>query len=290
MHPNNPHRNGYDIQALIIINPELEKHTFTNKFDTITIDFSNNNAVFELNKSLLFHHHKLEYFAIPENYLCPAIPGRTDYLYYLKDLMEDFDLKNTAQVKGLDIGTGANCIYPILGASLFKWQMAGSDIDAISVESASKIANSNAWLKQYIEIRHQKTNANIFEGIIQKNDIFDFTMCNPPFYSSEEEANKIAFQKLKNINPDKTIAVLKRNFSGQSNELWCNGGEALFIKRMIKQSVSFKTQVGFFTTLVSRKEHLNTFYKQLYKLKASHKTIKMSQGNKISHILMWHFA
>ena len=114
-------------------------------------------------------------------------------------------------------------------------------------------------------------------------------MCNPPFYSSEEEANKIAFQKLKNLNPDKTIAELKRNFNGQCNELWCNGGEALFIKRMIKQSVAFKTQVGFFTTLVSRKEHLNTSYKLLHKLKATHKTKKMSQGNKISHLLMWHF-
>ena len=289
MHPNNPHINGYDIPALIRANPALEKHTFTNKFNTITIDFSDNAGVFELNKALLFHHYKLENYSIPENYLCPAIPGRADYLFHVSDLLEVLDLKKSNQIKGLDIGIGANCIYPILGASLFKWKMVGSDIDSIAVETATKTVNSNVSLKQNIEIRHQKTNANIFEGIIQKDEYFDFTMCNPPFYASEEEANKIAFQKLKNLNPDKTIAELTRNFNGQSNELWCNGGEALFIKRMIKQSRAFITQVGFFTTLVSRKEHLNTFYKQLHKFKATHQTIKMSQGNKISHLLIWRF-
>lgn len=289
MHPNNPHTNGYNIPQLVSANPALEKYTFTNKFKTLTIDFSDSNAVFELNKALLFHHYKLEYYSIPENYLCPAIPGRADYLFYINDLIDALDHKKPTQIKGLDIGVGANCIYPILGASLFKWQMVGSDIDAIAVEAATKNINSNPSLKQYIEVRHQKTNANLFEGAILENEYFHFTMCNPPFYASEDKANKIAFQKLKNLNPDKTIAELKRNFRGQSNELWCNGGEALFIKRMIKQSVSFKTQVGFFTTLVSKKEHLNTFYKQLKKLKATHQTIKMSQGNKISHLLIWHF-
>ena len=290
MHPNNPHRNGYDMSNLIATNPALKKHTFTNKFNTITIDFSDNTAVFELNKALLLHDYKLEYYQIPENYLCPAIPGRADYLFYIKDLIDGLSLKETPQIKGLDIGVGANCIYPILGVSLFKWQMVGSDIDITSVKSATKIVNSNSSIKQHIEIRHQETNANIFEGIILKDEYFHFTICNPPFYASEEEANKVAFQKLKNLNPNKTIAELKRNFNGQSNELWCNGGEALFIKRMIKQSVSFKTQVALFTTLVSRKEHLNKFYKQLEKLKATHQTIRMSQGNKISHLLVWSFT
>ncbi len=289
MHPKNPHINGYDLPALTIANPELKHHTFINKFNTSTIDFSDNVAVFELNKALLLHHYKLEDYTIPENYLCPAIPGRVDYLLYINDLLENVYDKQPSQLKGLDIGVGANCIYPILGACLFEWYMVGADIDSKAVEAATQNVKTNETLKQHIEIRHQKTNAHIFEGIILKDDYFHFTMCNPPFYASEEEANKVAFQKIKNLNPDKTIAELKRNFNGQSNELWCNGGEALFIKRMMKQSTSYKTQVGVFTTLVSRKEHLNTFYKQLHKLKATHQTIKMTQGNKISHLLMWHF-
>ena len=79
------------------------------------------------------------------------------------------------------------------------------------------------------------------------------------------------------------------NFGGQANELWCNGGEALFIKRMIKQSVAFKSQVGWFTTLVSKKENLAKIYKQLDKLKVTRTTIPMTQGNKQSRIVAWRF-
>lgn len=289
MHPNNPHRNGYDIPALIAAHPVLENHTFTNKYRTLTIDFSDPASVFHLNKALLLHHYQLDDYFLPDNYLCPAIPGRADYLFYIKDVLATKYVKPPSQIKGLDIGVGANCIYPILGARLFQWHMVGVDIDDKAIDAAKKNINTTEGLIEQIEIRHQKTNANIFEGIIQEDEYFHFTMCNPPFYSSEEEAKKTAFQKLKNLNPDKTLAELNRNFSGQPNELWCNGGEALFIKRMIKQSVSFKTQVGLFTTLVSRKEHLNTFYKQLKKLKATHQTIKMTQGHKSSHMLIWQF-
>ena len=143
-----------------------------------------------------------------------------------------------------------------------------------------------------IEIRHQKNNANLFEGIIQKDEYFDFTICNPPFHASEEEAGKGTLRKLRNLRKEdgfQTKEEIILNFGGQANELWCNGGEALFIKRMIKQSAVFKSQVGFFSTLVSKKENLNKIYKQLDKLKASHKTVLMNHGNKKSRFVYWSF-
>ena len=82
---------------------------------------------------------------------------------------------------------------------------------------------------------------------------------------------------------------LIQNFGGKANELWCNGGEALFIKRMIKQSVTYKNKVGMFTTLVSNKAHLNKLYKQLDKAKANHTTVVMPIGNKTSRMLAWSF-
>lgn len=30
------------------------------------------------------------------------------------------------EIKGFDIGTGANCIYPLLGASILGWKFVGS--------------------------------------------------------------------------------------------------------------------------------------------------------------------
>jgi len=58
---------------------------------------------------------------------------------------------------------------------------------------------------------------------------------------------------------------------------------------MIKESVLFKSQVVWFTTLVSKNEHLPKLKKQLEKNKAHYKTIDMSQGNKKSRFLAWRF-
>jgi 23S rRNA (adenine1618-N6)-methyltransferase len=38
----------------------------------------------------------------------------------------------------LDIGTGASCIYPILGQTVYQWHFVASDIDPISINTAKK--------------------------------------------------------------------------------------------------------------------------------------------------------
>ncbi|PHS67950.1 MAG: 23S rRNA (adenine(1618)-N(6))-methyltransferase RlmF [Flavobacterium sp.] len=291
MHSNNIHNQSYNFEELIAVIPKLKSFVFVNEHGTQTIDFSNSKAVLQLNKALLKHHYAIENWGIPAHYLCPPIPGRADYLHYINDLLiED---NKTTKIKGLDIGVGANCIYPILAAQIFNWKMVGSDIDESAIVSAKRNVEASESLKNNIEIRHQEKNADIFEGIIKEGEYFHFTMCNPPFHSSEEEATKGTLRKLRNLQsenqPYQTKKEIVLNFGGQANELWCNGGEALFLKRMIKQSVEFKTQVGWFTCLVSKKENLQKIKKQLHKLKATHQTIPMSQGNKKSRFIAWKF-
>lgn len=292
MHPNNIHQASYNFDALTENHPELAVFVITNDRDTKTIDFSNSEAVLHLNKALLKRHYNIQDWTIPQHYLCPPIPGRADYIHHIADLLsENTDNK---KAKGLDIGVGANCIYPILGSRIYNWNMVGVDSDAAAVASAKNNVSASEGLADKVDIRFQETNANIFEGIITDGEYFDFSMCNPPFHTSEEEATKGTLRKLRNLQqkdqPYQTKKEITLNFGGQANELRCNGGEALFIKRMIKQSVQFKTQVGWFTTLVSKKENLKKIHKQLDKLKATHKTIKMEQGNKQSRFVAWTFA
>ncbi|MEZ8003108.1 MAG: 23S rRNA (adenine(1618)-N(6))-methyltransferase RlmF [Patiriisocius sp.] len=294
MHLQNPHRNPYNFELLIQANEELEAFVFTNEHEIQTIDFANPKGVFQLNKALLLQHYKLDHYQLPIGHLCPAVPGRADYLCHVKTLLDEHspESNDNTSYRVLDIGAGANCIYPIIGAQLFNWQMVGADIHSDAVASAKEIVAATKGLKNNIEIRHQKDNANIFTGIIKEDEYFDVTICNPPFHTSEIEANKGTMRKLANISKDKDYAFrqeLVQNFGGKANELWCNGGEALFIKRMIKQSLKHKHQVGVFTTLVSNKEHLNKLYKQLDKAKASHKTVVMHIGNKNSRMLAWSF-
>ncbi|MCL5244579.1 23S rRNA (adenine(1618)-N(6))-methyltransferase RlmF [Cellulophaga sp. 20_2_10] len=285
MHPKNLHNTPYQFKELIEKYPDLEAFVFTNKYGNKTIDFANQPAVIALNKALLKLHYNISSWSIPENYLSAPIPGRVDYIHYIADVLAKENIQQP--IKGLDIGVGANCIYPILGSQIYNWQMVGSDINETAVASAKHNVVTNSNLVDKIDIRHQKNNAHIFSGIIKPNEKFHFTMCNPPFHASEEEATKGTLRKLKNLGKRKN--ELELNFGGMANELWCNGGEALFLKRLIKESVLFKNEVTFFTSLVSKSENLPKLEKQLTKLKATHFTIPMEQGNKKSRILVWRF-
>lgn len=291
MHPNNLHQDPYPFPELIEAYPPLKAFVFTGEHGHHTIDFSNYEGVYSLNKAILLHQYGLKDYDVPAGYLCPPVPGRVDYLHHIADLIQQDTL--AAPIKGLDIGTGANAIYSLLGHAVYNWHMIGADISETAVAAAKNNVLLSGFPEGKIEIRQQKDNALIFEGIIAKDEYYHFSMCNPPFHASEKEAGKAAFSKLKNLhNAHKEMFQNKDvplNFGGQANELWCNGGEALFIKRMIKQSLSFKNQVGWFTTLVSQKEHLAKIYKQLDKAKATHTTLQMAHGNKKSRIVAWTF-
>ncbi|TYA58978.1 23S rRNA (adenine(1618)-N(6))-methyltransferase RlmF [Formosa maritima] len=285
MHPRNIHRKGYNFDELVENHQPLKRFVFTNEYKNKTIDFNKPDAVFHLNKALLKTYYQITDWRIPKGYLCSPIPGRADYIHQIADLLEVQNSKS--QILGLDVGVGANCIYPILGTQIYGWRMVGTDIKLESINAAKYNVSLTKKLKDTIGIRHQQNPAHIFEGIIKPNEYYNFTMCNPPFHKSKEDALKGTKLKLKNLKKDGPTTL---NFGGQANELWCNGGEVLFIKRMIKQSVEFKNQVDWFTTLVSNKENLSKFQKHLDKLNASYKIIDMSQGNKKSRILAWNFS
>ena len=194
------------------------------------------------------------------------------------------------KINCLDIGIGANCIYPIIGVSEYDWYFVGSDIDQISIKNAQEIIDSNSILKDKIKLRLQTNAKSIFEGVIQENERFIATLCNPPFHSSAEKARIGSKRKISNLKKEKTNSVTL-NFGGQSNELWCEGGELQFVKQLILESEKFAKNCVWFTTLISKKDHLSSLYNLLKKQKVEDiKTIQMEQGNKISHLLAWTYV
>jgi len=286
LHIRNAYRKGYDFAELEKHHPELKEFTRENPYGDISIDFFNPKAVKALNTALLFQSYNLKYWDFPDGYLCPPIPGRADYIHYLADLLSENKTNKNKTIKCLDIGTGANCIYPIIGFSEYAWEFVASDIDAVAVSSAKKIVASNSSLKNKIEIRLQDNPKHYFSGIIKKNEFFDLSICNPPFHRSKKMAEEASTRKLQNLKADTNLL----NFSGKSNELWCKGGEKMFIKNMIKESRKFADSCQWFTSLVSKKENLNSFYDALKKIEAkSVRIIEMGQGNKKSRILAWTF-
>ena len=305
MHPKNPHQGRYDFTALIKVCPDLSAHLKLNPKGEQTINFADENAVRLLNQALLTHHYQVAHWNIPEGYLCPPIPGRADYIHYAADLLQ----ANKHNAKVLDIGTGANCIYPIIGSRSYGWKFVGSDIDPVSVATAKLIVESNPVLTNKIKLVQQTNKQLIFSGIIGPNDLFDLTLCNPPFHASLAEANAGTVRKQMNLSKHKEKQKEKqkekhnvkkmlqptvndnssgRNFGGQKAELWCEGGELVFLKKMIKESQLFSKQVIWFTSLVSKSDNLKPLQKLLKQAGAQQvKVINMSQGQKVSRILAW---
>ena len=305
LHPRNLDRFGYNFEQLINVSPELQQFVAVNQHDIDssdseqakqTIDFSNPEAVKELNRALLIHHYNIQDWDIPQNYLCPPIPGRADYLHYIADLLATTNngiIPEGELVQGLDIGIGANCIYPIIGNSAYGWSFVGTDIDENALQNCKKIIASNPKLMDPITLQLQTESRFIFKNIITPEDRFAFTICNPPFHSSQDEATKSSLRKVNNLESRNVITKTTKpvlNFGGHNAELWCEGGELGFITQMAYESAKYPMQCLWFTTLVSKKENLSSIYKTLNKVSAVEiKTIDMAQGQKTSRIVAWTF-
>jgi len=88
----------------------------------------------------------------------------------------------------------------------------------------------------------------------------------------------------------KKVTTPVMNFGGQSNELWCEGGEERFVRSMIRQSKQFGSNCFWFTTQISKQSLLKSVYEALKNVDAVEiKTIPMSQGTKTSRIVAWTF-
>ena len=292
LHPRNLHQGRYNLEALSETLPELKSFLFTNEYGNLTLDFANPKAVKALNQALLNHFYQIDFWDIPEGFLCPPIPGRADYIHHLADLLAQSNAGKIAKgskITVLDIGTGANLIYPLLGSAIYDWSFVGSELNPKAIECAQEIIAKNTKFQGKIALRPQQDPTKIFSTIIQPEEFFDLTLCNPPFHESAQAAQEGSRRKVQNLTR-KSVQKAELNFGGQAAELWTEGGELAFIRKMIAESLNFKNQVYWFTTLVSKSENLKPLQIQLETVGCTaHKVIEMAQGNKISRFLAWTF-
>jgi 23S rRNA (adenine1618-N6)-methyltransferase len=293
LHPRNRFRDGYNFARLIACAPDLAAYVGPNAWGDTSIDYSNPDAVKALNRALLKSAYGLTTWDVPPGFLCPPIPGRSDYLHHLADLLAwdagpDADRPGRI-VRVLDVGTGANCIYPLIGASEYGWSFVGTEIDADALRWATHLVAANPTVSALIECRRQASPLECFSGVVQPGETFDLTMCNPPFHASAEEAAEGSRRKRRHL-VGKTQPSTALNFGGRAGELWCAGGELGFVRRMILQSAERPSMSRWFTSLVSKSVHLPRLLQSVKEVEAVEaRTIDMAQGQKRSRILAWTF-
>ena len=289
LHPRNRHAGGYDFARLVQVCPELRPFLQRARHGGPSIDFADAGAVKALNCALLAEAYGIRGWDIPPGYLCPPIPGRADYLHHLADLLASTNggvLQRGAAVRVLDVGVGANAIYPLIGHREYGWSFVGTDLDGLALDAAARILAANPGLSEAIQLRRQPNRSAIFASVVKAEERFDLTLCNPPFHSSLREAREAAQQKWRKLGRGGEGQA--RNFGGQGAELWCEGGEAGFIHRMITESTTLAGQVRWFTTLVSSSALLPTLQRALRQAGATDtRIVPMAQGQKQSRFLAW---
>lgn len=287
LHPDNPFAAPYPLQELAVLQPALLPWLRQTPAG-LSVDFAAAEAVLALNTALLRWQFGLTYYEVPAGYLCPAVPGRLDYLLYLRDLLTQSNAGKAVPAKAvqvLDIGCGANLIYSLLAVKACKWRVLASDISAAALAHAGHLLAMNQ-LNDQIRLFQQKDASLLFAGVLAAGDYVDLTLCNPPFHQDSQSAAAGSARKQQGLGLKETGL----NFAGQANELWCDGGERGFLLRMISQSQQFASQVYWFTSLVSKAEHLKTLQQALTAAGATRQqVIPMQQGNKQSRILCWSF-
>lgn len=285
MHKNSLHNKKYDFDELTQNYSALKPFVFVNDFQTQTIDFSNPQAVKALNTALLFTYYDVKFWEFPDENLCPPIPSRVDYMHHLADLLRRSHVDQDVNI--LDVGTGATCIYPLVGHSVYNWNFVGTDIDEKSLQIAQRIIDKNK-LGDSISLRYQKDNQQILKGIMRSSDKFTAAICNPPFFKSQADAHEATKTKLKGLGSESEKVV--RNFSGTPTELCYAGGEKAFLHNYLYESSQYKQQCFWFTSLVSNVSHVRSMEASLKKLGATEfKVLDMIQGNKVSRVVAWTF-
>ena len=305
LHARNRHLGGYDIEHLAEEFPPLQQHVVTTGGHgggaraRSTIDFAVPAAVESLNVALLTVDYGVRSFRLPEGHLCPAVPGRADYLHILADLLardngDNCHIPRGQSIRGLDIGVGASCVYPLLGHAEYGWSFLGSDVDVKSIESASAIAQANEYP---IELCRQTSTGHVLKGVLQMGDgCLAFTMCNPPFYASAAEEAAAAARKWRGLHKQakngraRDIRGSTRSFGGSEYELWCPGGEKRFITTHIRESAQSPHAALWFTSLVSSKRSMPKLLAELSHLKPARiEELGTATGNKAMRVLAWSF-
>ncbi|KAJ8925349.1 hypothetical protein NQ315_009179 [Exocentrus adspersus] len=278
MHPRNIYRSPPDFKKLALEFPEFQPFVKQDVTGKVSIDFKDVNSLRALSCTLLKKDFGL-LVEIPPCKLVPTIPLRLNYILWIEDLLDVAG--NSNGITGIDIGTGASCIYPLLASKKNKWSMIATEKDIESIAYAKDNIERNS-LQKYITVVEVKGENLLLDIIGDKT--YDFCMCNPPFFSNVQELHPF-FKSRSTARPHP-----KNAFCASVNEVVSEGGEVEFIKRLINESKKIDRRVKIYSTMVGHKSSLPKLKKALRDVEvSSFSETYFCQGNTTRWGLAWTF-
>lgn len=197
-----------------------------------SIDFRNKKSILTLTQAFLSRDFNLTLSMPEDDRLIPPIPQKLNYILWLEDL---FGNGRDHKIRGIDIGTGSSCVYPLIGARKNGWEFLATEIDEVSKEYAERNVRDNK-LGHLIDVR-LVGREDVLCGVMKDESDFSFCMCNPPFFGSEDEASG----KVPNRTERRPQA--KTECSGTQGERVTEGGELTFVRSIVSDSMKLQTRI-----------------------------------------------
>ncbi|KAI1902859.1 hypothetical protein AGOR_G00020620 [Albula goreensis] len=283
MHPRNRYKDKPpDFAYLASKYPEFQQHVHTNLTGRVGLNFKDPEAVRALTCTLLKEDFGLS-IEIPLERLIPTVPLRLNYIHWVEDLIGAQGEGESGPRRGIDIGTGASCIYPLLGATMNGWFFLATEVDDICFDYAKKNVEHNG-LSDLIKVVKVPQKTLLMDALKEESAlVYDFCMCNPPFFANQLEAKGVNSRNSRRPPPSSVN-------TGGVTEIMAEGGELEFVKRIIHDSLQLKKRLRWYSCMLGKKCSLAPLKEELRKQGVSKVThTEFCQGRTMRWALAWSF-
>ncbi|XP_033748089.1 RNA N6-adenosine-methyltransferase mettl16-like [Pecten maximus] len=284
MHPRNLYKNKKpNFQNLALKYPDFRKFVFPDVTGKLFLDFKHPDSLRQLSITLLKEDFDLK-LELPLDRLVPTVPLRLNYIHWLEDVLTASRAGKC--IKGIDIGTGSSCIYPLLSCRINKdWTFLASEVDEKNFIYTQRNIENNG-MKERIKVkRASAVDETVLCSVLEdESDMFDFCMCNPPFFADHLEAQAVA--KSRNYSRTDPKSACTASFT----ESIVEGGEVNFLKRMIKDSMELRNKIRIYSSMIGKKSSLPPLKEELRRLQVpKFTTTEFCQGKTMRWGLAWTF-
>lgn len=282
MHRRNIFRKEPDFKKLACDYQELKKFMTIGSKNKLKFDFKNPEALRALTCALL-HRYFQKRITLPPDRMIPAVPQRLNYICWIEDLVKLIEAQTSdLNVIGIDIGTGASCIFPILSCHRNPtWSFIGVEADAKSFSVALENVQKN-FMDERIRMIKISTEDTLNDILCLSTYPVTFIMCNPPFFEEEYGVTL----ELNSGRPKSSANTSDKVESVTS------GGEIAFVGHMLEQSRHLKEEVTIYTSMLGRKQSLTHFKQTLSSLNEDNLSwtwAELCQGKTIRYAIAWSF-
>lgn len=292
MHRRNIFRKEPDFKKLACEYQELKQFMTVGSKNKLKFDFKNPEALRALTCALL-HRYFQKRITLPHDRMIPAVPQRLNYICWIEDLIKLVEVQSPdINVVGIDIGTGASCIFPILSCHRNPaWSLIGVEADAKSYAIALENVQKN-FMEDRIRMIKISTEDTLNDILCLSTYAVTFIMCNPPFF---EEEYGVTLDLSSNIScggvPSGTRPKSKSNVSDKIESV-VSGGEIAFVGHMLEQSRHLKEEVTIYTSMLGKKQSLTHFKQTLSSMNEENLSwtwAELCQGKTIRYAIAWTF-